>query len=120
MAAIDVNLGDTHCVLDLDARGAVLHLSGHWAGANAAKLGRLFTQALSDLHSKLELSLEGCRSLDAQAVGMLLHLQRQIEALGKRMVVVNLPAALQSWFAGTALTAPLQAAHASAALEISR
>jgi anti-anti-sigma factor len=118
MAAFDVILGDTHCILDLGDHRAFLRLTGHWGGENAVKLSRFFTKALNGLQDKLILSLEGCRSMDAQAVSVLLRLQEQLEAIGKRVVLVGVPSALRTLFEGTALNPHAEASSASAILEL--
>ena len=118
MAAIDVNLGETHCFLDIGERKAFMQIKGHWTGANAIKLGKFFSKAIEGMRGQLVLSLEGCRSLDAQALTMLLRLQEQLETLGKRMELVGVPRALRSMFEGTQLIPHLEAASGTAVLEV--
>ena len=118
MAALDVVLGDTHCLFKLGKHGAFLRITGNWTGEKTAKLGGIISKAVNELKGSLLLSLEGCRSMDAQAVAMLLKLEEQLSTLGKSLELVAVPNSLRALFEGTRLVPNTEIATASAILRV--
>ncbi len=118
MAALDVILGNTHCLLKAGERGAFLRIAGFWGGENSVKLGRMLSKAMAGIQNELTLSLEGCHGIDPQGLSILLRLQEQLETRGKGIELVKVPAKLLALFDGTGLMPHLQTASGSTLLEV--
>ncbi len=103
MAMFDLILGDTHCLLIVESHCATMRISGHWSGENALKISRLFSKSMDEIKTRLVLDLEGCRSIDDPALSILLKFQGQLEAVGKKMELVGIPADLLGRLDGTQL-----------------
>lgn len=105
MPVMNVTLGDLSYTLGIGPSSSFLRLAGNLCGSNTPRLSSIMQRALVHVQGRLFLSLEGCRSIDSQALALLAH---QRAALGERVrdvVLVDVPAQLQTVLEGSHIAA---------------
>jgi anti-anti-sigma regulatory factor len=104
MPVMNVTLGDLSYTLGIGPSSSFLRLAGNLCGSNTSKLSSIMQRALVHVQGRLFLSLQGCHTIDSQALALL---ARQRAALGERcdVVLVDVPAQLQKVLEGSHIAA---------------
>lgn len=102
---MNVTLGDLSYTLGIGPTSSFLQLAGNLCGNNAGKLSSIMQRAMMHVQGRLFLSLQGCHSIDSQALALLAH---QRAALGERcreVVLVDVPVQLMKVLEGSHIAA---------------
>ena len=92
MPVMDVTLGDLNYTLGIGQTNTFLRVAGNLAGNNAAKLSTIFNRPLAHARGKLFLSLQGCYTIDSQALAVLAQHHKNMRDRCLEMVLVDVPA----------------------------
>ncbi len=96
MPLMDVTLGDLNYTLGVGQGNTFLRLAGNLCGVNnAAKLSTVFRRALTHARGKLFLSLQGCYTIDSQALAVLVHQHKELGERCRDMVLMDVPVQIQ-------------------------
>ncbi len=91
MPLMNVTLGDLNYTLGVGEANTFLRLAGNLCGSNAVKIGSVFSRTLTHARGKLFLSLQGCSTIDSQALAALALLHKNLEERCRDMVLVDVP-----------------------------
>jgi anti-anti-sigma factor len=103
MPVMDVTLGDLNYTLGIGQTNTFLRVAGNLAGSNAAKLSAIFNRTLSHAKGKLFLSLQGCYTIDSQALATLASQHKALGHLAREMVLVDVPSQILQVLEGSQL-----------------
>ena len=104
MPVMNVTLGDLNYTLGVGQTNTFLRVAGNLAGTNAAKLTAIFNRTLSHARGKLFLSLQGCYTIDSQALASLAMQHKALGHLAREMVLVDVPAQILQVLEGSHLS----------------
>jgi anti-anti-sigma factor len=88
---MNVTLGDLNYTLGVGADNTFLRLAGNLCGTNAAKMAAVFQRTITHARGKLFLSLQGCYTIDSQAVAALALHHKNLGERCRDMVLVDVP-----------------------------
>jgi anti-anti-sigma factor len=91
MPVMNVTLGDLNYTLGVGANNAFLRLAGNLAGTNAAKLSSVFQRTITHARGKLFVSLQGCYTIDSQALAALALHHKNLTACCREIILVDVP-----------------------------
>ncbi|MDB5106681.1 MAG: hypothetical protein JWP91_4370 [Fibrobacteres bacterium] len=103
MPVMDVTLGDLNYTLGIGQTNTFLRVAGNLAGNNAAKLSAIFNRTLAHARGKLFLSLQGCYTIDSQALATLANQHKALGHLAREMVLVDVPTQILQVLEGSQL-----------------
>ena len=104
MPVMDVTLGDLNYTLGVGGTNTFLRVAGNLAGGNASKLSAIFNRTLAHAKGKLFLSLQGCYTIDSQALAALATQHKALGHLAREMVLVDVPSQILSVLEGSQLS----------------
>ena len=88
---MNVTLGDLNYTLGVGKDNAFLRLAGNLCGTNAAKITHIFQRTITHARGKLFLSLQGCYTIDSQALAALALHHKNLSDRCREMVLVDVP-----------------------------
>ncbi len=91
MPVMDVTLGDLNYTLGVGENNVFLRLAGNLCGGNAAKVTQIFQRTITHVRGKLFLSLQGCYTIDSQALAALTVHHKNLSDRCREMVLVDVP-----------------------------
>lgn len=91
MPVMNVTLGDLNYTLGIGQTNTFLRLAGNLCGTNAAKMTTVFQKSILHARGKLFLSLQGCYTIDSQALAVLAQHHKNMGDRCLEMVLVDVP-----------------------------